>query len=333
MLKRLSAFVLASMLVFSIPVEAHDPNTADLILSKKDAVVAVFTARKIEAADDKPEKTGESLGTGFFIAENMIITNTHVLEEGGGKRIGIVVSSEDSPEMYEAEVVFEDPVSDVAVIKIKDYEKYKAQNKIAFLEPTEEVKQVEEVYVIGHPWGLFFTVSKGIVSSTMRKIDKTPRYMIQTDAHVFQGNSGGPLLNEKGQVIGINTAMLSKDGGSFGLAVPTKIIKKVLSDFVNYGEVRWARIGVAVEDKVEGIVVKAVEDNLPAALSGMKPGDVIKGITTSNGTFTPKNYAELLNHIAIADSSTPITVLVTRDQLPVMIKMKPAYRTAKDFKE
>lgn len=286
---------------------SSDINRA--VLDSKNGVLMIAAA--------KPE--GAGLGTGFFIADNVILTNMHVIE--GAKEIKVAL--DDSAASYDAEIVNQDPVADVAVIRIKDWDKFKKENSYDILKLSDDpVMETQEVYAIGHPWGLMFSISKGIVSAYDRKMDTTPKFLIETDAHVYQGNSGGPLLNSDGEVIGINSMMLAKNGGSYGFALPTSLVEKVLNDFeTGDGKVMWPYIGVAIStNKVEKLI-----PDMPAEKAGIKVGDVITSFTTSEGTFDPV-VKSLPVAITTQARDQPVKLTVLRDGKELDFEIQPTWK-------
>lgn len=281
----------------------------------KDGVVAIL----VETAADSSGKAGSALGTGFFVKDNFILTNNHVVENATKIEIGI----ESSEETYTAEVIYTDKASDVAAIKIKDWDKFKKDNKYDILPMTTQYELLEEVYAIGHPWGLFWSVSKGIISKDLLQKPGSNNFFIQTDAHVYNGNSGGPLLDSDGNVIGINSNMIANEGGSYGLSIPTILVEKVISDLEKYKEVRWAIIGVTLE---KGNVIKEVDPNKPAAQAGFKPGDKIISLKTSEGLFPVATSTNLIFRLSTIDYDQEVILNIVRDSEHLSIKVKPTYK-------
>jgi serine protease Do len=286
------------------------------VLDAKNGVLMI-----VSSTDPSNSQSKGGLGTGFFIGENVIITNEHVVK--GAKEI--IVSIENGVETYEAEIVNHDPVSDLAIIRIKDWDKFKRNNQYKVLKLSDTpVTETEEVYAVGNPWGILFSVSKGIVSGIEKKSDKSPKYMIQTDAHVYQGNSGGPLLDTHGEVIGVNSLMMANEGGSYGFALPVPLIKKVLSDFEKYeGVTRWPYLGIVLNiNKVEKL-----SPGMPAEKVGIEPGDIILVFTTSEGSFDPK-FKSLPVAMATHDPEKSVIVVVSRDGKELSFEIKPEWKDA-----
>ena len=223
-----------------------------------------------------------SLGSGFIIdADGSILTNNHVVENAQK----IVVKLSDDQE-YEAKVVGRDAKTDIAIIKIDA----KAALTAASLGDSDHLDVGEWVVAIGNPFGLDSTVTSGIVSAKGRHIGQGPYdNFIQTDASINPGNSGGPLINLRGEVIGINTAIFSRTGGNMGIgfAIPINLAKEVLPQLRGKGKVTRGYLGVLIQkvtpeiaeslgmDRGYGALVANVSKDGPADKAGVKVGDVI----------------------------------------------------------
>ena len=230
------------------------------------------------------KRKSTALGSGFVIKENgTVITNNHVIQNAEG----IFVKFTDGKE-YEAELVGTDPVSDIAVLKIQSNKKFPA---VKFANSNNS-KVGDWVLAIGNPFGLGGTVTHGIISAINRDINMG-RYdnFIQTDASINQGNSGGPLFNMDGEVLGINTAIFSNSGGSVGIgfAIPANFAKGVIDQLIEFGETKRGWLGVRIQvvskeiaeslglKEPIGALVTDVSKKSPADKAGLKPGDVIIG--------------------------------------------------------
>ena len=223
-----------------------------------------------------------SLGSGFIIdADGSILTNNHVVENAQK----IVVKLSDDQE-YEAKVVGRDAKTDIAIIKINA----KAALTAASLGDSDHLDVGEWVVAIGNPFGLDSTVTSGIVSAKGRHIGQGPYdNFIQTDASINPGNSGGPLINLRGEVIGINTAIFSRTGGNMGIgfAIPINLAKELLPQLRGKGKVTRGYLGVLIQkvtpeiaeslgmDRGYGALVANVSKDGPADKAGVKVGDVI----------------------------------------------------------
>ena len=232
---------------------------------------------------DRPtERKASSLGSGFIIKEDgIVITNNHVISNA--EDILIRVSDKE----YSAEVIGADPYMDLAVLKIKSKDKFKP---VSFGD-SNKARVGDWVVAIGNPFGLGGTVTSGIISARNRQIGLT-RYedFIQTDASINQGNSGGPLFNLKGEVIGVNTAIIAPgQSGSIGIgfAIPANDASNVIDQLIKFGETKRGWLGVRIQEvtkeiadveklkKPEGALVASVGQNSPAEKAGIKAGDII----------------------------------------------------------
>ena len=228
------------------------------------------------------ERKASSLGSGFVIKENgTVITNNHVI--AGADDILVKVNSKE----YKAKVIGADPYMDIAVLKVQTNDSF-APVKFG---DSDKARVGDWVVAIGNPFGLGGTVTSGIVSARNRDIGMT-RYddFIQTDASINQGNSGGPLFNLKGEVVGINTAIIAPgQSGSIGIgfAIPANAASKVIDQLINFGETRRGWLGVRIQEvtkeiaeavelkKAEGALVASVGEKSPADKAGIKAGDII----------------------------------------------------------
>tara|TARA_B100000780_G_scaffold44308_1_gene27530 strand:+ start:143 stop:1567 length:1425 start_codon:yes stop_codon:yes gene_type:complete len=228
------------------------------------------------------ERKASSLGSGFIInKDGTIVTNNHVINNAED----IVVRVGDKE--YEAKVLGADPYSDLAVLKIDTNEKF---TPVKFGN-SDKARVGDWVVAIGNPFGLGGTVTSGIISARNRDINLT-RYddFIQTDASINQGNSGGPLFNLDGDVIGINTAIIAPgQSGSIGIgfAIPSNAASNVITQLIKYGETKRGWLGVRIQQvtkeiadveklkNTEGALVASVGEKSPAKKAGLKAGDII----------------------------------------------------------
>ncbi|MFE1570611.1 DegQ family serine endoprotease [Comamonas odontotermitis] len=222
-------------------------------------------------------------GSGFIISpDGTILTNAHVVK--GAKTVTVKLTDRRE---FKAKVLGTDPKTDIAVIKIdaKDL-------PVARLGDSKAVQQGEWVLAIGSPFGFENSVTAGVVSAKGRALpDDSAVPFIQTDVAVNPGNSGGPLLNTRGEVVGINSQIYSKSGGYQGLsfAIPIDLAVNIKDQIVEHGKVNHARLGVVIQEvnqafadsfklpKPEGALVASVEKGGPAEKAGLQPGDVITG--------------------------------------------------------
>ncbi|XDA97376.1 Do family serine endopeptidase [Sulfitobacter sp. LCG007] len=230
----------------------------------------------------------QGVGSGFIISKDgEIVTNAHVVD--GAEKVTVKLSDGRS---YEATVLGSDPMTDVALLKIEADVDLPA---VGF-GTSEDLRVGDEVMAVGNPFGLGGTVTTGIVSALSRNINAGPYDdFIQTDAAINRGNSGGPLFDTDGNVIGMNTAIISPMGGSVGIgfAVPSDMVRNVVADLQDDGTVDRGWLGVAIRpmtdevasvlgyDQPKGAVVQGVSEGSPADKAGLREGDIILSF---NGT-------------------------------------------------
>ena len=259
-------------------------------------------------------RTVRGQGSGFIIDGNgLVLTNAHVVN--GAKNVTVKLTDRRE---FEAKVLGIDTKTDVAVLKID------ANNlPVAPIGNPNELKVGEWVLAIGSPFGFENSVTAGVVSAKSRSLpDDSYVPFIQTDVAVNPGNSGGPLFNSKGQVIGINSQIYSRTGGYEGLsfAIPIDLANKVKEQIVSTGKVSHARLGVSIQevnqtladsfklDKPEGALVGRVEPNSPAEHSGLKSGDIIRKV--DNTPIVSAN--DLPNIIGQATPGTKVNLEIWR---------------------
>jgi serine protease Do len=245
----------------------------------------------------------QASGSGVIIsADGYIVTNNHVIDHA--QKIEVTLNDKRT---YEAKVIGKDPAYDVAVLKIEE-------QKLPYIAygNSDEVRVGEWVLAVGNPFNLTSTVTAGIVSAKGRNIniiDNDPQAgvnavesFIQTDAAVNPGNSGGALVNTRGELIGINTAIASQTGSyaGYAFAVPSNLVHKVVSDLMEYGTVQRAYLGVMIRDidsrlakeknisETEGVYVNGVNEGGSAALAGVKEGDIIVKVGTQPVNSVPE---------------------------------------------
>ena len=229
------------------------------------------------------KRKATALGSGFIIdSKGIVVTNNHVIQ--GAEDILVRVNGDKE---YEATVIGADPLSDIAVLQIKSKEKF---TSVKFGN-SNKARIGDWVIAIGNPYGLGGTVTSGIISARNRSIGLS-RYedYIQTDASINQGNSGGPLFDLNGKVIGINTAIIAPGAsGSIGIgfAIPSNPASKVVKQLIEFGETKRGWLGVRIQEVTkeiaeieklknpEGALVASVAENSPAFKAGIKAGDII----------------------------------------------------------
>ena len=245
-----------------------------------------FKNRRGQGDNQNRERTPRrvnSLGSGFIIdASGLVVTNNHVISDAD--EINVVLN--DGAKL-KAEIVGRDQKTDMALLRVKPEGR---QLKAVKFGDSERLRLGEWVIAIGNPFGLGGTVTAGIVSARNRDINSGPYdNYIQTDASINRGNSGGPLFNLDGEVIGVNTAIISPSGGSIGIgfAVPSKTAIAVIDQLRNFGETRRGWLGVRIQQVTDdiadslgmkgarGALVAGVDERGPAKPAGIEPGDVI----------------------------------------------------------
>ena len=268
------------------------------------------------------QQRSNALGSGFVIsAEGLIVTNNHVID--GADEIEIEFYS---GQRLPAEVVGRDAQTDIAVLKVESAE------PLPYVEfGDSDVARVGDwVLALGNPLGQGFSASTGIVSARNRALTGTYDDFIQTDAAINRGNSGGPLFNMDGEVIGVNTAILSPNGGSIGIgfSMASNVVSKVVAQLQEFGETRRGWLGVKIQDLspdiadslgLEGTAGAMVTDVPagPAADSGMRAGDVI--VSFDGGTV--ENIRELVRRVADAPVGEEVGLTVMRDGEEVELKV------------
>jgi serine protease Do len=256
------------------------------------------------------------LGSGFIIDHNgTILTNYHVVD--GAQKISVTLSDGKS---YEAKVIGKDQKTDIAVIKIDAGEDL----PVVTLGDSDRLEVGEWVMAIGNPFGLDHTVTSGIVSAKGRQIGSGPYdNFIQTDASINPGNSGGPLINLRGEVVGITTAIYSQSGGNIGIgfAIPTNSVKELLPQLKDKGRVVRGYLGTTVQKitpeiadslglkQQQGALVADVMRGSPAERAGIKTGDII----TAFNSKEVKDSAELPTLVARVAPGTSASIKVLRD--------------------
>ena len=227
------------------------------------------------------ERKSSALGSGFIIDEKgIVITNNHVIQDA--EDIVVIVNGD---EEFKAKVIGADPLSDIAVLQLETKKKF---IPVQFGD-SDKARIGDWVIAIGNPFGLGGTVTSGIISARNRSIGLS-RYedYIQTDASINSGNSGGPLFDMNGDVIGINTAILGRSGSvGIGFSIPSNSAKIVIDQLIEFGETKRGWLGVRIQDVTQeiadvekldepkGALVASVAENSPSEKAGIKAGDII----------------------------------------------------------
>ena len=304
-------FFLSSTIVKSHPLS---DDFANLVEKLSPSVVNVFTVQKPKPANNQvpfdnippqfrdffknfppgfpfgpqqqpspqEEERPQALGSGFVIsADGYIVTNNHVIEQANE----IKVKFQDETEL-EAKLIGKDKLTDLALLKV---ESKKSLTFVKFAD-SDKARVGHSVIAIGNPFGLGGTVTSGIISAFNRDINAGPYdSFIQTDASINRGNSGGPLFNLDGKVLGINTAIFSPTGGSVGIgfSIPANLAKPIIEQLKKFGKTQRGWLGVRIQEitpdiakslglkKEEGVLISMVNPGEPAEKGGLKAGDVI----------------------------------------------------------
>ena len=306
-MRKLKTFLIATLFTFCFPINSISQNIpgsfADLAEKLMPSVVNISTTQTVVTRSNPfpnfqfppgspfedmfkefgtpQERQTSALGSGFIINEKgIVVTNNHVIE--GAEDIVVQVNGE---KKFKAKVIGADPLSDIAVLQIETEEKF---TPVKFGN-SDKARIGDWVIAIGNPFGLGGTVTSGIISARNRSIGLT-RYedYIQTDASINSGNSGGPLFDMNGDVIGINTAILGRSGNvGIGFSIPSNSAKIVIDQLIEFGETKRGWLGVRIQDvtkeiadiekldKPRGALVASVAQNSPSEKAGVKAGDII----------------------------------------------------------
>jgi serine protease Do len=270
------------------------------------------------------ERVERSLGSGVIVTKDgYIVTNNHVVDGADEVKVTIPGSTRE----YTAKIVGTDPKTDIAVIKID------AENlPVIKLGDSDKLKTGDLVFAIGNPFGVGESVSQGIISALGKDSVGINQYenFIQTDAAINPGNSGGALVDSRGVLIGINSAIITRSGASngIGFAIPINMVQRVATQLIEHGKVEYGYLGVSISDLTpdlrtvykhkEGAVVLNVEKETPAAKAGIKRGDLIVKVDD-----TPiKDASDLKNTIGALPPGKKVKLTLERDKKPLVIEVK-----------
>ncbi len=338
-----TALAMAPMIAPTMALAVPAGGYGDLVEQVSPAVVFIEVTATANATAQLPEGMPENLrkrfqqqmpqrapqqglGSGFIISdEGQIVTNHHVV--AGAQEVKVTLA--DGRE-FQAEVIGSDAATDIALIRIT------ADVDLPFVRfgASDAMRVGDEVVAMGNPFGLSSTVTSGIISGKARNINSGPYdEFIQTDAAINRGNSGGPLFNNAGDVIGVNTAILSPDGGSVGIgfAVPSDLVQDVVADLSDDGSVTRGWLGVQIRpmsdevaqvlglDAPKGAVIEAVSKDSPAAKAGLTKGDIIVSFAGSDIS----ELRDLTRAVARTDpdETAAVTLLRRGEQIVVDVKI------------
>ena len=286
---------------------------------------------------DRPtERKATSLGSGFIIKKDgIVVTNNHVIANADD-----IIVRVDNKE-YQAKVLGSDPYSDIAVLKIESSKNFKTVD----FGNSDKSRVGDWVVAIGNPFGLGGTVTSGIISARNRDINLT-RYddFIQTDASINQGNSGGPLFNMNGDVIGINTAIISPSGASSGIgfAIPANYASTIIDQLIKFGETKRGWLGVRIQqvnkemstiaglNEPTGAFIGGVSEGSPAEKGGIKEGDIILEFDGQK----IKTMRNLPKVVANTKPNKKVNVKVWREKKSITLRLTLGrMESAKEFKK
>jgi len=201
---------------------------------------------------------------------------------------------------------------------------------------SDETTEGDKIVVLGNPLGLTLSVSEGVLSAKDRRNGANPKYLDQVDAKVYQGNSGGPIFNEYGQVVCVSELMLTGEGGSYGFCIPSNLVKKIIHDFNTLGEVRWRvmNVSIGLTDDGDSVIVKSVEPDGAAGKAGIKDGDKILAVFTSDNKTGKKVITtdDIITEFAtMRGDDEMVRVSIDRNGELMMIDVKTNYKLSKEY--
>ena len=295
------AFYIVVSCGLAVSAAAEEMSLEDTIVAVNDSVVSVVT--------DSGEN--QSIGAGIVLsADGYVVTNAHVTD--GADKI-IVITTDD--EEYDADLIGSDDKTDISLLKVNNPHEFKP----AQFADSDLVRTGNSVFAIGNPFGLGNSVSSGIISAKERSIERGPYdNFLQTDTVINQGNSGGPLFNADGEVVGMNTAIFSTNGNNMGVgfSTPSNIVKWVVEELKNNGKVIRGWIGVGVknirvenEDVKNRLAIVSMAEDSPAAKAGLQVGDILVKV----GELDLSNSRLFSLQISKTKPETKLPISVLRD--------------------
>ncbi|WP_091769739.1 Do family serine endopeptidase [Maricaulis salignorans] len=346
-MRRLFALVLLFVLPATALAHPGSGGFADLAEGLSPAVVNIAAAQRLNAGEGLPSfpegsplerfneifgdapRIANSLGSGFIVdATGLVVTNNHVIDGADDVEVALP-----DGRVFPAEVIGIDPVTDLAVLRMMNV--HEALPHVSFGD-SDRARVGDWVIAIGNPFGLGGTLTAGVVSARGREAGGRYDDYIQTDVAINTGNSGGPLFNMDGDVIGVNTLILSPTGASVGisLSIPSNIATRVVAQLIEFGETRRGWLGVSVQpvtpelaesfelDSPYGAIISRVEPGGPAAAADLRTGDLVvsfDGRRVRDSRSFPRLVAEteigLVAEIGIIRRDRPMTLRVTVGEL------------------
>lgn len=315
------------------PLEEYSSTIERLVQKVNPAVLQIQTERygpRDEAGmGSAASLTRQStLGTGVFVsADGDIITNAHVVEGAWKIQVRLHGRGDGRIEMLEAELTGLDRETDLAVLRVKG-----ANWPHLVLGDSAALRQGQMVLAMGNPRGLENSVSMGVVSAVARQVSPdASQTFVQTDASINPGNSGGPLVNLRGEVVGINTFILSQSGGSEGLgfAVPSSLVRDVYRQIKKYGRVRRGELGVVIRSvtpvlaaalnlpREDGVLIQDVREGKAAAAAGVKMNDIVVRVEGRS----VRNVRQFANSLFRSEIGGNLTLEVIRGDQMVLLKV------------
>ncbi len=317
---------LAPMLERTTPAVVNISSEGRIVMQRHPLLEDPFFRRFFGFLDGPQERRTQSLGSGVVVdaAQGYVVTNHHLIDQADT----ITVTLLDGRQLS-ASVIGSDPETDVAVLQIP------TENLTALtLADSTKLRVGDFVVAIGNPFGLGQTVTSGIVSALGRNRLGIEGYedFIQTDASINPGNSGGALVNLRGEVVGINTAIIAPGGGNVGIgfAIPSNIVQQLIKQLIAFGEVRRGRLGVSVQDltpdlaqafgisTTQGAVIAQVLPDSAAQRAGLKAGDIVVAINDR----PIRDAKDLRNAIGLSSVGSWVTLAILREGKPMTLQAR-----------